>query len=80
MARACLHSTIRLILSCFTLKTLMLGVLPSGAAGGIGQPLAMLMKLCPYVGELRLYDIVGTEGVGADISHISTSAKVIACW
>ena len=29
----------------------------------------------PLVKELRLYDIVGTEGVGADLSHINTDAK-----
>eukprot|EP00884_Botryococcus_braunii_P001761 jgi/Botrbrau1/11586/Bobra.247_1s0007.1 len=47
-----------------------------GAAGGIGQPLGLLLKENPYIGELSLYDIVGTEGVGADLSHIDTSAKV----
>lgn len=47
-----------------------------GAGGGIGQPLALLLKLHPLVGELSLYDIVGTEGVAVDISHINTGAKV----
>ena len=28
-----------------------------GAAGGIGQPLAMLMKVNPLVGNLALYDV-----------------------
>lgn len=30
----------------------------------------------PLVTELSLYDIVGTEGVAVDISHINTGAKV----
>lgn len=45
-----------------------------GAAGGIGQPLGLLMKMNPYVSELSLYDIAGTPGVAADISHINTKA------
>ena len=48
----------------------------AGAAGGIGQPLALLMKMNPLVGELSLYDVVGTPGVGADLSHIDTAPKV----
>lgn len=47
-----------------------------GAAGGIGQPLALLLKLNPLVTELGLFDIVNTPGVAADISHIATPAKV----
>lgn len=47
-----------------------------GAAGGIGQPLALLMKLNPLISHLALYDIVHTPGVAADISHCSTPAKV----
>ncbi|CAL8464917.1 g4452 [Coccomyxa elongata] len=47
-----------------------------GAAGGIGQPLALLLKASPLISELSLYDIVGTEGVGADLSHIDSSPKV----
>jgi hypothetical protein len=50
----------------------------TGAAGGIGQPLALLMKMNPLVGELSLYDVVGTPGVGADLGHIDTAPK--ACW
>lgn len=45
-----------------------------GAAGGIGQPLGLLMKISPYVSELSLYDIAGTPGVAADISHINSRA------
>jgi malate dehydrogenase len=47
-----------------------------GAAGGIGQPLSLLMKISPYVSELSLYDIAGTPGVAADVSHINSKAKV----
>jgi malate dehydrogenase len=42
-----------------------------GAAGGIGQPLSMLLKLSNEVDELACYDIVGTPGVAADLSHVS---------
>ncbi|EEF39846.1 malate dehydrogenase, putative [Ricinus communis] len=47
-----------------------------GAAGGIGQPLALLMKLNPLVSSLSLYDIANTPGVAADVSHINSRAQV----
>ncbi|KAL0638183.1 Malate dehydrogenase, cytoplasmic [Maublancomyces gigas] len=47
-----------------------------GAAGGIGQPLSLLLKLNPRVTELALYDIRGGPGVAADISHVNTKSKV----
>lgn len=47
-----------------------------GAAGGIGQPLSLLLKSHPQVTELNLYDIVNSPGVAADLSHICTKAKV----
>ncbi|KAL7575813.1 hypothetical protein ACA910_003138 [Epithemia clementina (nom. ined.)] len=47
-----------------------------GAAGGIGQPLSMLLKLSPHVDELSCYDIQGTPGVAADLSHIPTKSQV----
>lgn len=47
-----------------------------GAAGGIGQPLALLMKLNPLVSHLSLYDIAATPGVAADVSHINTRSEV----
>jgi len=47
-----------------------------GAAGGIGQPLSLLMKLNPRVTELALYDIKGGPGVAADVGHINTKSKV----
>ncbi|KAG6537414.1 malate dehydrogenase, glyoxysomal-like [Zingiber officinale] len=47
-----------------------------GAAGGIGQPLAMLMKMNPLVSVLHLYDVVNSPGVTADISHMNTGAVI----
>ncbi|KAL8872025.1 MAG: hypothetical protein Q9174_002275 [Haloplaca sp. 1 TL-2023] len=47
-----------------------------GGAGGIGQPLSLLMKLNPRVTELALYDIKGAPGVAADIGHINTKSVV----
>ncbi|KAI1911493.1 Malate dehydrogenase, cytoplasmic [Ophidiomyces ophidiicola] len=47
-----------------------------GAAGGIGQPLSLLMKLNPRVSHLALYDIRGGPGVAADLSHINTNSVV----
>ncbi|KAL0264397.1 Malate dehydrogenase, cytoplasmic [Diplodia seriata] len=47
-----------------------------GAAGGIGQPLSLLLKLNPRVSELALYDIRGGPGVAADVGHINTKSNV----
>lgn len=47
-----------------------------GASGGIGQPMALLLKTNPAISHLSLYDIVHTPGVAADLSHCSTPAKV----
>ncbi|KAK4459998.1 lactate/malate dehydrogenase [Cladorrhinum samala] len=47
-----------------------------GAAGGIGQPLSLLLKLNPRVTELALYDIRGAPGVAADVSHVNTKSTV----
>lgn len=48
-----------------------------GAAGGIGQALALLLKLqLPAGTELSLYDIAPvTPGVAVDVSHIPTPVK-----
>ncbi|MCG8708740.1 malate dehydrogenase [Brenneria sp. 4F2] len=48
-----------------------------GAAGGIGQALALLLKTqLPSGSELSLYDIAPvTPGVAVDLSHIPTSVK-----
>ncbi|PHH89235.1 hypothetical protein CDD83_6450 [Cordyceps sp. RAO-2017] len=47
-----------------------------GAAGGIGQPLSLLLKMNPRVTDLALYDIRLAPGVAADISHINTKSTV----
>ncbi|TGZ80966.1 malate dehydrogenase [Ascodesmis nigricans] len=47
-----------------------------GAAGGIGQPLSLLLKNSPLIDELSLYDVVNSPGVAADLSHINTPATV----
>jgi malate dehydrogenase len=47
-----------------------------GAAGGIGQPLSLLLKLSPEVRELACYDVANAPGVAADLSHIPTKATV----
>lgn len=47
-----------------------------GAAGGIGQPLSLLLKESPLISQLALYDIFHTPGVAADLSHIETPANV----
>eukprot|EP00122_Pirum_gemmata_P015034 Pgem_evm1s14043 len=48
-----------------------------GAAGGIGQPLSLLMKQNCNVSHLSLYDVApAVAGVAADLSHICTPAVV----
>jgi len=47
-----------------------------GAAGGIGQPLSLLCKISQHIDELSLFDVVNSVGVGVDLSHISSVAKV----
>ncbi|CAE8606046.1 unnamed protein product [Polarella glacialis] len=51
-----------------------------GGAGGIGQPLSMLMAMDPNVAELCVYDLtvsmVPAEGVAADLSHLNKKSKV----
>ncbi|KAF4755987.1 hypothetical protein FOZ62_008616 [Perkinsus olseni] len=51
-----------------------------GASGGIGQPLALLLKMNPMITELALYDIpqarTPAAGVAEDVSHINTPAQV----
>lgn len=48
-----------------------------GAAGGIGQPLALLVKMSPLVSALHLYDIANVKGVAADLSHCNTPSQVL---
>jgi len=47
-----------------------------GAAGGIGQPLSLLCKLSDSIDEVACYDVVGTPGVAADLSHCPTKAVI----
>jgi len=51
-----------------------------GGAGGIGQPLSMLMAINPHVAELCVYDLtlamVPAAGVAADLSHLNKKVKV----
>ena len=49
-------------------------------AGGIGQPLSLLLKTqLPAGSTLSLYDVVDlVYGVGVDLSHIPTDVKVTA--
>ena len=49
-----------------------------GAAGGIGQPLSLILKSrLPAGSELALYDVAPfTPGVAVDLSHIPTDVNV----
>ena len=47
-----------------------------GASGGIGQPLALLLKNNPLVNRLTLYDIAHRPGEATGLSHIETRATV----
>ena len=47
-----------------------------GAAGGIGQSLSLLLKMNPLITSLSLYDLRGTAGVAADLSHTNTACSV----
>jgi malate dehydrogenase len=67
-------STSKALLS--TSKSTNAKVAVMGASGGIGQPLSLLLKTSPLISDLNLYDIVLTEGVAADLSHIETRCKV----
>lgn len=49
-----------------------------GAAGGIGQPLSMLLKYNPLITDLSLYDLAPvTPGVAADIGHINVGGSSV---
>ncbi|KAG0291739.1 malate DEHYDROGENASE, NAD-dependent, partial [Dissophora globulifera] len=47
-----------------------------GAAGGIGQPLSLLLKQSDLIGHLALLGVVTASGIAADLSHINTKCKV----
>jgi malate dehydrogenase len=50
----------------------------ANSGGGTGQPLSLLLKMNKLVAELALYDIAGTRGVAADLSHCNTPVTVTA--
>jgi malate dehydrogenase len=55
----------------------MVNVCVIGAAGGIGQPLSLLLALnLPDKCTLSLYDVAGAAGVAADISHIDRNIDI----
>ncbi|KAF9978621.1 hypothetical protein BGZ73_001537 [Actinomortierella ambigua] len=54
----------------------MVKVVVCGAAGGIGQPLSLLLKNSNVISHLALYDIVNAAGVAADLSHVNTRSTV----
>jgi len=47
-----------------------------GGAGGIGQPMSMLLSMNPDVSHVSVFDMVGAPGVAADLSHIDSPATV----
>jgi len=51
-----------------------------GGAGGIGQPLSLLMAMDPNVGELCIFDLnvamVPPAGVAADLGHLERKCSV----
>lgn len=51
-----------------------------GGAGGIGQPLSLLMAMDPHVKELNVFDLnvamVPPEGVATDLSHLNKNSSV----
>jgi len=50
-----------------------------GGGGGIGQPLALLLKHSPMITQLAVYDVAPfTPGVAKDLSHIETIGQVTA--
>ncbi|RWV85729.1 hypothetical protein GW17_00052459 [Ensete ventricosum] len=48
-----------------------------GAAGGIGQPLSLLIKMSPLVSAVHLYDVANVKGVAADLSHCNTPSQIL---
>lgn len=60
------------------LRSLRMKVAVLGAAGGIGQALALLLKTqLPSGSDLTLYDIAPvTPGVAKDLSHIPTDVRI----
>jgi len=61
---------------CFKPRASSYKVAILGAAGGVGQPLSLLIKMSPLVSEVRLYDIANVKGITADLSHCNTPVQV----
>lgn len=60
---------------CSSKKKMKVAIL--GAAGGIGQPLTLLLKQCRLIKEIACYDIAPcTIGVAKDLAHVNTGPKV----
>ena len=57
-----------------------INVCVSGGAGGIGQPMSMLMAMNPLVKEVSIQDMTMTmvplSGVDADLSHLEYPSNV----
>mmetsp|Transcript_75601 Transcript_75601/g.136329 ORF Transcript_75601/g.136329 Transcript_75601/m.136329 type:complete len:355 (-) Transcript_75601:187-1251(-) len=67
--------------ACFASKAAQFKVCVSGGAGGIGQPLAMLMAMNERVKEVSVQDVsmamVPPAGVAADLGHMEFPSKVV---
>eukprot|EP00928_Gymnodinium_smaydae_P096456 TRINITY_DN852_c0_g2_i2.p1 TRINITY_DN852_c0_g2~~TRINITY_DN852_c0_g2_i2.p1 ORF type:complete len:358 (+),score=111.87 TRINITY_DN852_c0_g2_i2:51-1124(+) len=74
-------STGRSALYFSTAKAAQFKVCVSGGAGGIGQPLSMLMSMNPSVKEVSIQDVtmsmVPAAGVAADLGHLEFPSKVV---
>eukprot|EP00055_Hartaetosiga_balthica_P018425 m.134244 g.134244 ORF g.134244 m.134244 type:complete len:344 (+) comp9536_c0_seq1:41-1072(+) len=73
-------TTVRAATRCFSISSQnLMKVAVLGGAGGIGQPLSLLLKLSrppAMIDELAVYDINHAKGVAADLSHIDMACKV----
>lgn len=48
-----------------------------GASGRVGKTLSLLLKTCPLIDHLCLFDIdKSVRGISVDISHIDTKCRV----
>lgn len=62
-------------LSTSNVKRIKVAVL--GAAGGIGQPLSLLLKQSKNITQINMYDIAKhTAGIAKDVSHIETKSLI----
>lgn len=68
-------SSLRLRFITFSILTAGFRIAVLGSNGKCGQPISLLLKMNPLVKSLSLFDIKG-RGVGVDLSHICTPARV----